>query len=274
MPGLGPGLGSQPRSRSEVGAFVGLVGSIDGRGVSGGFEASQTQNGFVYGLDVGVRAGLGLEGALGEAGDGLAFLQVGFTSDAPSTNKFAESGFGSALSGSLGAAIPARTGLSGRIRMPFYVIPGDLLFLAPMYFFDRERYSQMAVAAANGGVLGWQAGWATPVGRFQFVLGRELGIVAYGLFNTDQLVIPSDRPDGLGRIVNYKSIYFELPIVEYRPYRAFSSHQSSEVVFQLFAGIDIPYDSSVERPIGGTPADLQNVYSIGLRMLFDWRYYW
>ena len=106
------------------------------------------------------------------------------------------------------------------------------------------------------------------------MLGRELGIVAYGLFNTDQLVIPSDRPDGLGRIVNYKSIYFELPIVEYRPYRAFSSHQSSEVVFQLFAGIDIPYDSSVERPIGGTPADLQNVYSIGLRMLFDWRYYW
>ncbi len=274
VPGLGPGLGSQPRSRSEVGAFVGLVGSIDGRGVSGGFEASQNANGFVYGLDVGVRAGLGLEGALGDAGDGLAFLQVGFTSDAPSTNKFAESGFGSALSGSLGAAIPARTGLSGRIRMPFYVIPGDLLFLAPMYFFDRERYTQMAVAASNGGVLGWQAGWATPFGRFQFVLGRELGIVAYGLLNTDQLVIPSDRPDGLGRIVNYKSIYFELPIVEYRPYRAFSSHQSSEVVFQLFAGIDIPYDSSVERPIGGTPADLQNVYSIGLRMLFDWRYYW
>lgn len=274
VPGLGQGLGSQPRSRSEVGAFVGLAGSIDGRGVSGGFEASQTQNGFVYGLDVGVRAGLGLEGALGDAGDGLAFLQIGFTSDAPSTNKFAESGFGSALSGSLGAAIPARTGLSGRIRMPFYVIPGDLLFLAPMYFFDRERYSQMAVAAANGGVLGWQAGWATPVGRFQFVLGRELGVVAYGLFSTDQLIVPSDRPDGLGRIINYKSIYFELPIVEYRPYRAFSSNQSSELKFQLFAGIDIPYDSSVERPIGGTPADLQNVYSIGLRMLFDWRYYW
>ena len=101
------------------------------------------------------------------------------------------------------------------------------------------------------------------------MLGRELGIVAYGLFNTDQLVIPSDRPDGLGRIINYKSIYFELPIVEYRPYRAFSSHQSSEVLFQLFAGIDIPYDASVERPIGGTPAELRNVYSIGLRMLFD-----
>ena len=274
VPGLGPGLGSQPRSRSEVGAFVGLAGSIAGSGVSGGFEASQTQNGFVYGLDVGVRAGLGLEGALGDAGDGLAFLQIGFASNAPSTNKFAESGFGSGLSGSLGAAIPARTGLSGRIRMPFYAIPGDLLFLSPMYFLDRERYTRMAVTASNGGVLGWQAGWATRFGRFQFVLGRELGIVAYGLFNTDQLVIPSDRPDGLGRIINYKSIYFELPIVEYRPYRAFSSHQSSEVLFQLFAGIDIPYDASVERPIGGTPADLRNVYSIGLRMLFDWRYYW
>jgi hypothetical protein len=274
VPGLGAGLGAQPRFRSELGPFIGLVGSIAGRGVSGGFAESQDQNGFVYGLDVAVRTGLGLEGALGDSGDGLAFLQVGFTSDAPSTNQFAESGFGSALSGSLGAAIPARTGLSGRIRMPYYAIPGDLLFLSPMYFFNPESYSQMAVTAANGGVLGWQAGWATGFGRFQFVLGRELGVVAYGIFNTDQLVIPSDRPDGLGRIVNYKSIYFELPIVEYRPYRSFAADQSSEVLFQLFAGIDIPYDYSVERPIGGTPADLQNVYSIGLRMLFDWRYYW
>ena len=47
VPALGPGLGSQPRSRSEVGAFVGLAASIDGRAVSGGFEASQNENGFV-----------------------------------------------------------------------------------------------------------------------------------------------------------------------------------------------------------------------------------
>ncbi|MBL8539708.1 MAG: hypothetical protein JNK68_04985, partial [Betaproteobacteria bacterium] len=274
VPGLGPGLGAQPRARSEVGAFVGLVGSIDGRGINGGFASGQNQNGFIYGLDIAVRAGLGLEGALGDAGDGLAFLQVGFTADSPSTNNFSDTGVGAALTGSLGAAIPARTGLSGRIRMPYYLLPGDLLFLAPVYFFDPERYSQMAVSAANGGMFGWQAGWATPIGRFQFVLGREVGIVAYGLLNTDQMIVPNDRPDGLGRVVNFKSIYVELPLVEYRPYRSFSSNQSSELMFQFFVAADFPYDSKVERPIGGSPADLQTVYSLGLRMLFDWRYYW
>ena len=33
----------------------------------------------------------------------------------------------------------------------------------------------------------------------------------------DELIVPSDRPDGLGRVVNFKSIYFELPVFEYRP---------------------------------------------------------
>ena len=45
-------------------------------------------------------------------------------------------------------------------------------------------------------------------------------------------------------------------------------------MFQFFSAIDIPYDAAVERPIGGTPANLMTVYSIGLRMIFDWRYYW
>lgn len=274
VPGLGPGLGSQPRARSEVGTFIGLAGSVAARSVDGGFEASQNSNGFVYGLDVGVRAGMGLEGALGDAGDGLVFVQLGIASDAPSTNNFSEKGLGAALSGSLGAAIPARTGVSGRLRMPFYVIPGDLLFLSPLYFFDPESYTQMAVGAANGGILGWQAGWATRFGRFQFLLGREIGIVGYGLFDADQLILPTTPQDVLGRIVNYKSLYLELPIVEYRPYRAFSNNQSSSLVFQFFAAMDIPYDAQVERPLNATPADLQTIYSIGLRMTFDWRYYW
>jgi hypothetical protein len=274
VPGLGPGLGSQPRFRSEVGPFVGLAGSIAGRGVSGGFESSQDQNGFVYGLNVAVRAGLGLEGALGDAGDGLAFVQAGLTADGPSTNKFSDSGLGAALSGSLGAAIPARTGLSGRIRMPYFLLPGDLLFLAPLYFYDPEAYTQMATTAANGGLFGWQSGWATRFGRFQFILGRELGVVAYGLISSDQLIVPPARVAGPERVVNFKSIYLELPFVEYRPFRAFSANQSSELQFQLFGAADIPYDASVERPLNAAPASLQTVYSLGLRMIFDWRYYW
>jgi hypothetical protein len=273
VPALGPGLGSLPRARSEVGPFMGLAGSITGRAVNGGFAASQKENGFIAGLDLGFRLGFGLEGALGDAGDGLAFLQVGFTADGASTNKISETGLGT-LGGSLSAAIPARSGLSTRIRMPYYLIPGDLLWLSPMYFFNPEKYTQLAVTASNGGLFGWQQGWATRFGRFQFVLGRELGVTFYGLWGNPQLVAPRVSPVTIGRVVNFKSTYFELPILEYRPYRAFSANQSSAVLFQLFAGADVPYGESVEAPIGAPPPSLRTVWSVGVRMTFDWRYYW
>ncbi len=197
VPGLGPGLGSLPRARSEVGAFMGLAASISGRAVDGGFEESQDDKGFVGGLDLGFRVGLGLEGALGDAGDGLAFLQLGYTVDGASTNTFSETGLGT-LEGSVSAAIPARSGLSTRIRMPYYLIPGDLLFLSPMYFFDRDKYTRLAVTASNGGLLGLQRAWATRFGRLQFMLGRELGVTFYGLWDNTQLLAPPVPPPTSG----------------------------------------------------------------------------
>jgi hypothetical protein len=273
VPALGQGLGALPRARSEVGAFMGLAASITGRGVDGGFAASQNEPGFIAGLDLGFRVGLGIEGALGNAGDGLAFLQVGLAADGPSTNKISDTGLGT-LGGSLSAAIPARSGLSTRIRMPYYLVPGDLLWLSPLYFFNPEKYAQLAVTAANGGLLRWQQGLATRFGRFQFVLGRELGVTFYGLWGDPQLVAPPVPPAVVGRVVNFKSTYFDLPILEYRPYRAFSANQSSTVVFQLFAGADVPSGESVVAPIGAPSPSLRTVWSVGVRMNFDWRYYW
>jgi hypothetical protein len=63
-------------------------------------------------------------------------------------------------------------------------------------------------------------------------------------------------------------------ILEYRPYRAFSANQSSTVLFQLFAGADVPYGESVVSPIGALTPSLRTVWSVGVRMTFDWRYYW
>jgi hypothetical protein len=272
VPGLGPGLGALPRSRSELGEFIGLAGSIDVRNINSGFESSHTNNGWVGGLDIGFRGGLGFEGALGEGSDGLVFGQIGLRADSPSSNKATGTALGE-LSGSLSAAVPARVGLSTRIRMPFYLVPGDLLLLSPMYFFDRETYMQMTVTAADGGLIPWQQGWATRIGRFQFVLGRELGVTWFGSTGNLELAAPSASPGGPGRVVNYKSLFLDFPILEYRPYRAFSSNQSSEVAFQLFAGMDFPYGESVTNPPGAPSVDLSTVYSLGLRMVFDWRYY-
>jgi hypothetical protein len=273
VPGLGPGLGAQPRARSEVGPFVGLAAAIEGRAVNGGFEASENGNGFIAGLDLGIRAGVGLEGAFGDSGDGRVFAQLGFHSDGGSTNSFSETS-SSGLAGNLSSAIPPRSGLSFRFRMPYYLIPGDLLLLSPMYFSDPAKYTRLAVTASNGGVLGLQSGYATRIGRFQFVLGREIGITWYGTERTQQLLAPPAQPGGPARVVNFKSIDFDMPIVEYRPYRAFSANQSSSLRLQVFVAADVPYDHSVASPQGAAPAHLDTVWSLGLRLAFDWRYYW
>jgi hypothetical protein len=115
---------------------------------------------------------------------------------------------------------------------------------------------------------------ATPIGRFQFVLGRELGVTFYGEYSHDQLVAPRVEPDGQARIVNFKSISYDIPILEYRPYHAFSSNQSSSVVFQLFANADVPRAGSTVFPLDAPTPSLHTVWSIGLRLMFDWRYYY
>ncbi len=272
VPGLGPGLGELPRARSEVGTFVGLAAALEGRGISGGFLESQDEAGAIGGLDLGARFGLGLEGALGDAGDGLVFFQLGYHADGPSSNEFVRE-LGGPVRGSLTSAIPAREAISTRLRMPFYLVPGDLLFLFPMYFVNPEGYNELAVTASNGGLLGLEKAWNTGVGRFQFVLGRELGVYWYGVRNEDQLFAPPTGSGEPSRLVNFKSMYYDLPILEYRPFRAFSSNQSSSLLFQLFAGLDVPYDEEVVHPrVGGI--DLDSIWSLGLRMVFDWRYYW
>ena len=272
IPGLGPGLGSMPRFRSELGTFVGLAGTLEARGVSGGFAPGQSENGMIYGLDLGFRAGVGLEGVIGDAGDGLVFGQIGVHADGSSTNSILDGSGSGGVGGSLTAAIPSRTGFSLRARMPFYLVPGDLLLMSPLYFFDPEAYSRMAVTASNGGLIPWQLGMSTRIGRFQFVLGRELGVTFYGLGSIDSLIAPPSAGRPLS-IVDYKSTYYDLPILEYRPFRSFSSNQSSAVMFQLFGGIDVPYGYSTVAPQGAPSVKLGPVYSLGLRMVFDWRYY-
>ena len=271
VPGLGPGLGAMPRFRSEVGAFVGLAGSIDGRSIDEGFTPSDG-SGFIGGVELAARMGLGLEGVMGDSGDGLVFLSIGLRGDAASTNSIANSALAE-QGGNLTAAIPARTALTARLRMPFYLIPGDLVFLAPLYFFSPERYQTMAVVAGNGGLIPWQLGMATSIGRFQFVLGREVGLAFYGLSGDDRVIAPAATPGGSARLIDYKSTSIDLPILEYRPYRSFASDQSTTLLMQLFVAADIPYKVSVAAPAGAPEPDLNTVYSIGIRLLFDWRYY-
>ena len=189
VPGLGEGLGSLPRFQAEVGPFIGVAGSLELRYIEDGFTGLEDGSGMIGGADVSVRVGYGLEGVLGEAGDGLVFLALGYHGDTPSSNKFSTAPIAQ-QAGSLAAAIPGRTAWTMRLRMPFYLVPGDLLLLSPLYFVSPDGYESMAVTAANGGLLRWQLGWATRFGRYQFVLGREIGVTFYGEQSDDTLFAP------------------------------------------------------------------------------------
>ena len=271
VPGLGEGLGSLPRFQAEVGPFIGVAGSLELRYIEDGFTGLEDGSGMIGGADLSVRVGYGLEGVLGEAGDGLVFLALGYHGDTQSSNSFSTAPIAQ-QAGSLAAAIPGRTAWTMRLRMPFYLVPGDLLLLSPLYFVSPDGYESMAVTAANGGLLRWQLGWATRFGRFQFVLGREIGVTFYGEQSDDTLFAPGDPP-GVPRILSYKSTYYDLPILEYRPYRAFDMTQTSEVIVQLFAGLDDPHGVKLLFPEGAPAVKFDRVYSLGVRVLFDWRRY-
>ena len=259
-----------PRFRAEVGPFIGVAGTLDARYLDDGFTGREG-SGYVAGADLSFRVGLGLEGVLGEAGDGLIFLSAGYRGDAQSTNDFVDSP-GAAQGGSLTAAIPGRTALNARLRMPFYLIPGDLLLLSPLYFMSPTTYQNMAVTAGNGGLIPWQLGWATRFGRFQFVLGREIGVTFYGELSDDTVFAAAIRRDPCASSASsrrtwtcrYSSTARTAPSTRRsRPRRSSNSMRAST---SPAASASLP--RKARRVVR-----FDRVYSLGVRIIFDWRRY-
>lgn len=273
VPGLISGIGELPRFRAELGVFMGISPSIHGSVLSGGFGKNQETMGFVGGIEASIKIGIGLDGVLNESGDGLIYLSAGWREDGSSTTSVVDE-VGVEKYGSLLSSIPGRSAYNFRLRLPFYLIPGDLLFLGPfLYFTSPKTVENMAVVAGNGGLIPWHSGIATNFGRFQFVLGREVGIYLYGRNKTrDALfMIGSDFQPS---IISYRSTQLEFPILEFRPTRSFATNQSSTLLFQFFGGIDFPHNISVlESNIGNMKPTMKNVWFWGLRVIFDWRHY-
>ena len=276
IPGLAHGLGELPRFRAELGPFVGFTPSLRGSLISGGFGETQTTAGVIGGLETSIRIGLGMDGILNESSDGLVFLDIGWRQDGSSSlGVVQEEGIESY--GNLLAAIPGRSAYTARLRLPFYLIPGDLLIAAPFLIFTSpETLTQMAVIAGNGGLIPWHSGIATSFGRFQIVLGREMSVYFFGRTRSqDALFNISKDEDGIEQlyILSYRSTQFEFPILEYRPFRSFSTDQSSGLLIQFYAGIDLPHNVEVLSPESTFTPELKTIWYIGTRVVFNWRYY-
>jgi hypothetical protein len=260
VPGLGAGKGALPRFRSELGPFLGLSSGVSAVALGGGFGSRQSAPGVTGALDLSFRLGLGVEGILNASSDGLTFIDAGVRQDSSAHG---------------GSSVPDRTAIALRGRAPFWLIPGDLVLTAPVLALTRPRtLKRMAVQAANGGLIPWQEVMTTPVGRFQFVLGREVGVSLYGYTSDQTFLIPTSGipPNNITQI-HLRSVQVDFPVLEYRPFRTFSQNQSSGLAFQFFTGFDKPNSASVLEPAGAPKPGVHTIVTGGLRMVFDWRHY-
>ncbi len=161
--------------------------------------------------------------------------------------------------------------------MPFWLIPGDLLVATPLLAFTApDLLKRMAIRAANGGLVPIERGYATPVGRFQLVLGREIGATFFGYAGgTIDYFAPVMTPGGtiLLAPVSLKSIRLEVPVLEYRPFREFATRQTFTLLGQFGFGWDIPTKLTVQTPSGPVDVSSGNLVFGYFRIAFDWRRY-
>ena len=141
---------------------------------------------------------VGLEGVLNESSDGLLFLDLGFRQDSPTQG---------------GHSLPGRGAISIRWRAPYWLMPGDIVVDAPILAFTSpQKLQKLAVKAANGGLIPWQAGINTRVGRFQFMLGREMGLGLYGYNDGQQVFVPTPGIAPLNTtLIRLRSIRVDVP---------------------------------------------------------------
>lgn len=268
--------GALPRFRSEVGTFLGIASSLRGAFATGGLDAESASTRWTGTMDLSARFGLGLDALLGEMGDGQIFVQVGLSYQAEQKSACSGCTGPEAFRG-LFPRMPARTGISTRLRLPFWLIPGDLLLATPfLVFTSPHTLEKMAITSANGGLIPWQAAFQTFLGRMQFCLGREVGATFYGYTgNGDELLVVEEPPGGSAVLVpiSLRSVDFELPILEVRPFRDFSAHQTSALVFQLGAGADFPTKITVLPPSTAPKPDLSPSWYGYVKLSFDWRRY-
>ncbi len=276
VPGLVSGSGEMPRFRSEVGPFIGFAPAAILSGLFGGFGESQIENGFVPSLEVALHIGLGTDGVLNKSGDGLIFLDLGWRMDGASTVKI-RPGPEYEEFGSIFSAVPFRESLYFRVRMPFYVIPGDLLIAAPvLLLLSPDSFKKMVTKASQGGLIPWQSGIMTSLGRFQFIPGREIGVYFCGMLHgQNAFLVPADNlGPGEMALISLRSTKLDFPFLEYRPVRTFSSKQSASFMMQLYTGVDIPGKVTMKAPADADPVKVKPIWSVGVRLGFDWRYYY
>lgn len=279
IPSRGPNDVHVPHFRQEIGPFVGFAGDLTGGLEFGGYQSGNADARWYGGAEVEFRIGVGLEALTGSTGAGNAFLGIGYSydtpQDGPSNSNFAAAGV---------PVVPARQGITVRLRVPFYVIPFDLLLVAPVLVWASPKtLTDMGIWAASGGLLRYERAFNTPIGAFQLLIGREVAATFYGYTGGVEnigVAAPGAMVPYNSDLVflSYRVLSLDFPTFEYRPLREYSTNQALTFAIQFGWGVEFPnqvrYVSKLTLPAatGPTP-ELATGWMIYMRIHFDARYY-
>jgi hypothetical protein len=261
-----------PRARADMGLFVGAISGYSLGIALGGYDSwanSRTRSEF----EIGARVGFGLEGLLTQSMDGQMWVQGELVSDPVQLDLGCSTCPGGQRREPAVPRVPARSSLKLAMRMPFYVLPFDLILLTPILMFASPQDLQAVVfAAAGGGLLPIQRKIETDLGTFQFMAGREVGLTLWGYTGyTNQFIqTPTVNPDSY-RVVNYNSLEWDFPCFEYVPPRVFATTLSLAAVFQL--GFSVEFPNGAAYYSDGAPYSLGPAWNIYLRFRLDARKY-
>ncbi|MGA8892583.1 MAG: hypothetical protein WB493_13510 [Anaeromyxobacteraceae bacterium] len=267
-----------PRSRAEIGPFVGAVSGYTLGLAMGGYDSwnnTRVRSEF----EIGARVGYGLEGVITSNMDGQMWVQgelvagpvqldLGCTTCTP---------YPLVPSGRRNdPAVPrvgSRSALKLSMRMPFYVVPFDLIVLGPVLMLTSpQTLTEVVFAAAGGGVVPIERKWETAIGTFQVMAGREVGFTLWGFTGHTNQFIYTPTPNAAdARIVNYNSLELDFPVLEYVPPRVFATTLALAAEMQLGFNVEFPMDVAYKAT--GESFSLGPSWNVYLRFRLDARKY-
>ncbi len=272
VPAAGKDGISPPRARAEMGPFVGAVSGYTLGVALGGYD-SWANSRFRSEFEIGGRVGYGLEGLLTTNMDGQIWLQAELVADPVQLDLGCATCNGGPRKDPAVPRVGSRSALKLALRMPYYVVPFDLILLAPVLLLASPTDAQAVVlTSATGGLLGIQRRIETGIGTLQFMAGRELGVTIWGYTgHTNQFIYTPTTDNLTWRLVNYTSVELDFPVFEYIPPRVFATSLALAAVFQLGFNVEFPQNPTVIAT--GLPFSLGPSWNVYLRFRLDARKY-
>lgn len=275
MPARGADDVHLARFRQEFGVFAGGFGNVIGS-LNGGERGAEALRPSVE-LAGGLRVGYAAPAIVGTFGTAKAFVETGLVMQSSQEQTCDAADGCTPLVANLLPRVPSRTGLRVGLRLPFYLVPGDLLLLGPLLLaVAPKELPSVGITAMRGGLIPYERSFRTSAGTVQIVAGREAEVTFFGYLSDSVEVRPTGKNaagEDVGGVVLSKSVRTRLPLLEWTPIRSFATNVTFAVPIQAGFGFELPTSSTVLAPAGASDTGSGVGWDVFLRLQLDVQYF-